>query len=212
MEEYDVNIDHARHSVGGDYGHIFRRLIHVSMALIPVLYYVYGEEISSQLSLAPQEFVSLTCVTILLVEAIRLKSGIVIVGQREYEASQISAMAWGTFAVSISLLMAPTMGRDGIQAGVFGIPIILGLCIVDPVMGEVKRRTSGLRAAILVGGAVSYGIWMSCTLYLDTPLIATALLAPLTVIGELPRTNVIDDNATMVLIPLAGAILLNPFL
>jgi hypothetical protein len=53
---------------------------------------------------------------------------------------------------------------------------------------------------------------MSCTLYLDTPLIATALLAPLTVIGELPRTNVIDDNATMVLIPLAGAILLNPFL
>jgi hypothetical protein len=28
----------------------------------------------------------------------------------------------------------------------------------------------------------------------------------------LPRTNVIDDNATMVLIPLAGAILLNPFL
>jgi hypothetical protein len=151
-------------------------------------------------------------VAILLVEAIRLKSGIVIVGQREYEASQISAMAWGTFAVSIALLMAPTMGRDGIQAGVFGIPIILGLCIVDPVMGEVKRRTSGLRTAILVGGAVSYAIWVGCTLYLDTPLIATALLAPLTVIGELPRTNVIDDNATMVLIPLAGAILLNPFL
>ncbi|MED5268027.1 MAG: hypothetical protein VYB00_04320 [Candidatus Thermoplasmatota archaeon] len=212
MEEYDVNIDHARHSVGGDYGHIFRRLIHVSMALIPVLYYAYGEEISSQLNLAPQEFVSLTCVAILLVEAIRLKSGIVIVGQREYEASQISAMAWGTFAVSIALLMAPTMGRDGIQAGVFGIPIILGLCIVDPVMGEVKRRTSGLRTAILVGGAASYAIWMSCTLYLDTPLIATAILAPLTVIGELPSTNVIDDNATMVLIPLAGAILLNPFL
>ena len=36
MEQYDVNIDHARHSIGGDYGHIFRRLTHVSMALIPV--------------------------------------------------------------------------------------------------------------------------------------------------------------------------------
>ena len=212
MEEYDVNIDHARHSVGGDYGHIFRRFTHVSMALIPVLYYVYGQEISSQLNLDPQEFVSLTCVAILLVEAIRLKSGIVIVGQREYEASQISALAWGTFAVSIALLMAPTMGREGIQAGVFGIPIILGLCIVDPIMGEVKRRTSGLRTAILIGGAVSYVIWLGCTFYLDTPLMASILLAPLTVIGELPRTNVIDDNATMVLIPLAGAILLNPFL
>lgn len=212
MEQYDVNIDHARHSIGGDYGHIFRRLTHVSMALIPVLYYVYGQEISSRLNLSPEEFVSLTCVTILLVEAIRLKSGIVIVGQREYEASQISALAWGTFAVSLALLIAPTMGGEGIQAGVFGIPIILGLCIVDPVMGEVKRRTSGLQSAILIGGAVSYAIWFGCTFYLNTPLIASILLAPLTVIGELPRTNLIDDNATMVLIPLAGVILLYPFL
>ena len=212
MEQYDVNIDHARHSIGGDYGHIFRRLTHVSMALIPVLYYVYGQEISSRLNLSPEEFVSLTCVTILLVEAIRLKSGIVIVGQREYEASQISALAWGTFAVSLALLMAPTMGGEGIQAGVFGIPIILGLCVVDPVMGEVKRRTSGLQSAILIGGVVSYAIWLGCTFYLDTPLIASVLLAPLTVIGELPRTNIIDDNATMVLIPLAGVILLYPFL
>ena len=212
MEQYDVNIDHARHSIGGDYGHIFRRLTHVSMALIPVLYYVYGQEISSRLNLSPEEFVSLTCVTILLVEAIRLKSGIVIVGQREYEASQISALAWGTFAVSLALLIAPTMGGEGIQAGVFGIPIILGLCIVDPVMGEVKRRTSGLQSAILIGGAVSYVIWFGCTFYLNTPLIASILLAPLTVIGELPRTNLIDDNATMVLIPLAGVILLYPFL
>ena len=212
MEEYDPNIDHARHSVGGDYGHIFRRITHVSMALIPILYYVYGQETSSRLNLDPEEFVSLTCVAILLVEAIRLKSGIVIVGQREYEASQISALAWGTFAVSIALLMAPTMGRERIQAGVFGIPIILGLCIVDPVMGEVKRRTNGLQTAILVGGAASYAIWLGCTFYLDTPLLAAILLAPLTVIGELPRTNVIDDNATMVLIPLAGVILLNPFL
>ncbi len=212
MEDYDVNIDHARHSVGGDYGHIFRRLTHVSMALIPILYYVYGLEISSRLSLEPQEFVSLTCVAILIVEAIRLKSGIVIIGQREYEASQISALAWGTLAVSIALLMAPTMGREGIEAGVFGIPIILGLCIVDPVMGEVKRRTSGLQSAVIIGGVVSYAIWIGCTLYLDTPLVASIILAPLTVIGELPRTNVIDDNATMVLIPLAGVILLNPFL
>jgi len=212
MEQYDVNIDHARHSIGGDYGHIFRRLTHVSMALIPVLYYVYGQEISSRLNLSPEEFVSLTCVTILLVEAIRLKSGIVIVGQREYEASQISALAWGTFAVSLALLTAPTMGGEGIQAGVFGIPIILGLCIVDPVMGEVKRRTSGMQSAILIGGVVSYAIWLGCTFYLDTPLIASVLLAPLTVIGELPRTNIIDDNATMVLIPLAGVILLYPFL
>ena len=40
-------------------------------------------------------------------EAIRLRTGIVIIGQREYESSQISALAWGSIAVSLALL-APT--------------------------------------------------------------------------------------------------------
>ncbi|SVE37977.1 uncharacterized protein METZ01_LOCUS490831, partial [marine metagenome] len=38
------------------------------------------------------------------------------------------------------------------------------------------------------------------------------LLAPLTVLGELPRVKYIDDNATMILFPLAALLLLSPFL
>ena len=41
---------------------------------------------------------------------------------------------------------------------------------------------------------------------------AAILLAPLTVLGELPKTKDIDDNATMILFPLAGLMLLLPFL
>ena len=84
--------------------------------------------------------------------------------------------------------------------------------VSSPSGNRLSRwRTSGLRTAILIGGAVSYAIWLGCTFYLDTPLMASILLAPLTVIGELPRTNVIDDNATMLLIPLAGILILEPF-
>ena len=101
MEEYDVNVDHAKHSIGGDFGHVIRRVTHVSMVIIPLLYYSHGHSIAANLSLNPQEFVSLVCLSIILVEGIRLKMGIVVIGQREYESNQISALAWGLSLIHI---------------------------------------------------------------------------------------------------------------
>ena len=51
------------------------------MACIPYLYYVHGEDISSIFSLEMREFVSVVCILILVIEAIRLRTGIVIVGR-----------------------------------------------------------------------------------------------------------------------------------
>ena len=86
------------------------------------------------------------------------------------------------------------------------------LSVVDPVMGEIKRTKQDLRLAIYVGLAVSYTVWLGCHFWLGTEIIAAILLAPLTVLGELPKTKDIDDNATMILFPLAGLMLLLPFL
>jgi len=44
-----------------------------------------------------------------------------------------------------------------------------------------------------------------------TPLWMAVLLAPVCMIAEWPRLRYIDDNATMVLIPLALVIILEPF-
>lgn len=49
--------------------------------------------------------------------------------------------------------------------------------------------------------------WYFC----NTPLWMAAVMAPLTVAAEWPRLRYIDDNATMILIPLAGVVLLHPF-
>ena len=46
MEDYNVNVDHAKHSIGGDFGHVIRRITHVSMVIIPLLYYSYGNTLS----------------------------------------------------------------------------------------------------------------------------------------------------------------------
>ena len=208
----DHFVDHVGHSIGGFGGHAFRRLTHVSMASIPYLYYVHGEAISSYFSLQAREFVSAICILILIIEAVRLMSGIVIVGQREYESNQISALAWGALAVALAILIAPEGENGSMEAGKYGAPIILGMTLVDPVMGEVKRTQKNLRTAIIAGLAVSYAVWIGCHFWIGTELIAALLLAPLTVLGELPPTRAIDDNATMVLFPLFGLVLLLPFL
>ena len=207
----EVFVDHVEHSIGGFGGHAFRRATHVTMAIIPYLYYVHGNDISSYFQLAPNQFVSLVCISILIIEALRLRFGIVIIGQREYESYQISALAWGALAVSLALLIAPQKG-ELMEAGLYGAPIIFGMTIVDPVMGEIKRIKQDLRLAIGIGRLVSYVVWLSCYYWLGTDLIVVALLAPLTVAGELPKTKAIDDNATMILFPLAGLILMFPFL
>ena len=208
----DVFVDHVGHSVGGMGGHAFRRLTHVSMASIPYLYYVHGERISSYFSLQAREFVSVICILILVIELVRLKTGIVSVGQREYESSQISALAWGALAVALAILIAPDGDNGTMEAGKYGAPIILGMTLVDPVMGEIKRTKKNLRTAIFTGLIVSYIVWVGCQFWIGTELIAALLLAPLTVLGEILPTREIDDNATMVLFPLSGLVLLLPFL
>ena len=208
----DVFVDHVGHSVGGMGGHAFRRLTHVSMASIPYLYYVHGERISSYFSLQAREFVSAICILILVTELVRLRTGIVIVGQREYESSQISALAWGALAVALAILVAPEGENGTMEAGKYGAPIILGMTLVDPVMGQIKRTQKNLRASIFTGLIVSYTVWIGCHFWIGTELIAALLLAPLTVLGEILPTREIDDNATMVLFPLAGLVLLLPFL
>ena len=181
------------------------------MTAIPFVYYLYGQDVADIISLDAKQLVSAICLLILFAEVIRIRLGIVIFGQREYEADQISALAWGGLAVSLALLLAPGEG-EGLEAGIYGIPLIVGLTMVDPVMGEIKRTKQDLRLAIYVGLAVSYIVWLGCHFWLGTEIIAAILLAPLTVLGELPKTKDIDDNATMILFPLAGLMLLLPFL
>jgi hypothetical protein len=48
--------------------------------------------------------------------------------------------------------------------------------------------------------------------FLGTPAWVAVILAPLTVLGEIPRVKWIDDNATMILFPLTVLLLLTPFL
>ena len=206
MEDFEYEADHVKHSIGGRGGHIFRRFFHVGMVVFPWLYFEHGEAIADVFSQTPVQFAAMLGFVAFFAELLRMRWGLLIVGQREYEANQISALGWGAFAVCLALILAPQEG-GGLEAGKYTIPLICGLTFVDPVMGEVKRAKKGMKNAILIGLIVSYSIWLASVMLFSTPLLAAVLLAPLTVAGEVPRLTWIDDNATMILFPLIPLLL-----
>jgi hypothetical protein len=190
-------------SVGGIQGHLLRRTIHLSMICIPYLFFEFGERIASSISIERDELIAFFLIAIILGEYIRLKLGFTVFGQRAYEAHQVSALAWGGFSICLVLLIVPHEA--------YAYPLIISLALGDPFMGELRRKKVShnmLVASTLVLLAL---IWMGAWHFFDTPLWFVPIMAPLCMVSEWPRYSIIDDNATMLLIPLAGVVTLLPF-
>ena len=213
MSEIEYEPDHVKHSVGGRKGHIFRRIFHISMIAIPWLYYTHGEAIGDLASLSPTQFISVVGFAAIILESLRIKFGILIVGQREYEKHQTSALAWGALSIVLTIVaLSPWEGSGDTHAGWLTIPIILSLAFGDPAMGEARRMSLDNRTVYGIGTIVCGLIWLACGYFFGTPYWMALLMGPLTMAAELPKLKWIDDNATMLLIPLATVLLIAPFL
>ena len=196
--------DPLDHSVGGMYGHIARRLFHVSMCIIPFLYFEYGEDIAGFISLSVGQTVSLFVLIAIVGEGIRLKLGFTVFGQRDYEAKQVSALAWGAFAIGMTLVTLPDSKE-------LVYPLILSLSFGDPFLGELRRKGLDSKSVFIGGTVFLLVIWLASWYMLQTPIWVAFILAPICVAAEWPRLRWIDDNATMLLIPLCVALLLVPW-
>ena len=69
--------------------------------------------------------------------------GWTIVGQRSYEAKQVSALAWGALGVGMVFLLTPEPE--------YAYPLILSLSLGDPLLGELRRKVSQLKWSLLQG-------------------------------------------------------------
>ena len=191
-------------SIGGMSGHVLRRVIHLSMSFIPVLYFEFGEATADAVNLSLSQFVSVVILVAIVGEALRLKFGVTIIGQRAYEAKQVSALAWGAIAVGMVLLLVPEKA--------YAYPLILSLSLGDPLLGEMRRKDFSVSTVIWAGALGIASIWACCAIWVGTPWLLVALMGPMCVAAEWPRLRYIDDNATMLLIPLAFVLILEPFL
>ena len=205
MSEQVELTDPVDHSVGGMYGHLFRRGFHIGMSIIPLIYYEYGEKLSAMVSITELQLVSALTIAIVLAEGIRLKLGVTIFGQRDYESKQVSALAWGGFAVGLTFLTLSEYPE-------LVWPLILSLSLGDPFLGEIRRKGLDAKSVFIYGSIFVGLIWVATWHFLDTPIWMAILMAPICVAAEWPRLRWIDDNATMLLIPLSVIIMLVPWL
>ena len=207
MEGYSGQVemtDPIEQSKGGVYGHVLRRGIHLGLSFIPFIYFEFGKDFANMVGLNLPQFVSAIIIALIIAEAIRLKFSITIFGQREYEAHQVSALGWGAIGIGLVILMAP--------AEEYIWQLILSLSIGDPLMGELRRKGFEDKQVMIYSTLAIAAIWMACWHFFATPLWLVPLMAPLCMISEWPRLRWIDDNATMVLIPLCAILLLDPFI
>ncbi|MGA0331827.1 MAG: hypothetical protein ACO3NJ_05055 [Candidatus Poseidoniaceae archaeon] len=191
-------------SVGGMSGHILRRGIHLAMSFLPLLYFEFGDAFAEAVSLTLEQVVSAIILIAVVGEALRLRMGWTIVGQRSYEAKQVSALAWGALGVGMVFLLTPEPA--------YAYPLILSLSLGDPLLGELRRKNSSTQTVILAGVLGIAFIWAGCAYFVGTPWLFMPLMAPICVAAEWPRLRYIDDNATMLLIPLAVVLIFDPFL
>ena len=199
-----MKVDPIGQSVGGLKAHILRRMFHLSMAFIPWIFYEYGDEIGVEWSISKERFASLVIMIIIIGEIIRLKLGFVVFGQRQYEANQVSALAWGGFSVGLVLLM--------FEEAKYGYPLIFSLTFIDPLLGEARRMGFDKTKVNIIGIAGAAIIWIICWYSVGTPLLLAVIMAPLVVAAESPRLKWIDDNATMLLIPAAALLIISVWL
>ena len=190
-------------SIGGMRGHVLRRGIHLSMSFLPFIYFAYGEDVANAVGVSLDRLVASIVLVALTGEGLRLRFGWTVFGQRDYEAHQISALAWGAFGVGMVFLLAPTEA--------YAWPLILSLSLGDPLMGELRRKDLEARQVMIASTFALLLVWLGAWYLFGTPLWMAVLLAPVCMIAEWPRLRYIDDNATMVLIPLALVIILEPF-
>ena len=191
-------------SIGGVSGHLLRRGIHLAMSFLPFLYFEFGEDVADMVSLTLEQVVSCVILIAIVGESLRLRMGWTIVGQRSYEAKQVSALAWGALGVGMVFLLTPNPA--------YAYPLILSLSLGDPLLGELRRKGVSTQNVILAGVLGIAIIWAGCAYLVETPWLLVPLMAPICVAAEWPRLRYIDDNATMLLIPLAVILTIEPFL
>ena len=186
-------------SVGGIWGHMTRRTIHLAMGGFPFLFFYLHDNAEAQ------KIVSAIVIFAIIAEAIRLKLGVAIFGQRHYESKQVSALAWGAFAIGITFLTLPNNPE-------FVFPLIISLSFGDPFLGELRRKNLDSKNVFVIGSIFVAIIWAISWHFLSTPLWLAPLMGLICVGSEWPRLRWIDDNATMILIPLAVILLIMPWL
>lgn len=175
-----------------DYGHLFRRAFHLCAPLI-LVYYVLPDRL---LGISKEALLLLGLFGLLVLEAVRLFTGRIFFGLREYEKGQISAFAWAGIGVTIAFLFFPMP---------FVVCSVVGLGWTDPLIGEMRKRKM-MRYYPATPLAVYFLIAVACLfVFSEISMIQVFILGFVCSVAaisvEKPKLP-IDDDFLMLVVPL----------
>ncbi|HIH01808.1 TPA: hypothetical protein HA259_07035 [Thermoplasmata archaeon] len=178
---------------------LVRRLVHCLIAVTPV-YYLLPEE----LPLAPFRRWHLLIAFFLViaaVESIRLWRKATFFGLRPHEKHSIASFAWAAAGITIALWLMPWE---------IATPVLIGMGLVDPLAGELRRTGRPRCVAICLPMSVyaticAVTLWALTDVTMPLILALSAVGASLAVPAERWRSHYVDDDFLMIVVP--GAIM-----
>ncbi|MFQ5908195.1 MAG: hypothetical protein ACE5JE_05145 [Thermoplasmata archaeon] len=182
-------------------GPVLRRAIHI---VSPVLlgYYLLPDDLYIGV---PKLLVAVVFwLVTLVVEVLRLLGRLEILGIRDYERGQVSAYFWGGTGLILGLALFPPP---------FVVVAMFGMAWIDP-LATLTRRRGGYPYVPLIAHLVLATVGLALLTTLAFPAILTLALiaAVVAVAAEYPRLRWIDDDFTMLMVPLIALTLVGALL
>ena len=176
-----------------DWGHVLRRLVHISSPLFLIYYWLPdplwaggpGRQIGLLVAL----------LATLVFEAFRIAKQLNIIGMRPYESERMSAAAWAGIALFIAFLFFPIE---------ISAPALFGMAWIDPLCGELRKRNSRLYPNLpkIAYFALVTAVMIATVGLSIGVLVAAVLAAQVAISVEKTKTRFLDDDFTMLVIPL----------
>lgn len=185
--------------------HIYRRLIHISMMLIPWIFEGYVQYIQPLMPISNLTFGLLLIMLAISVESIRLYFGTLFFAQRPYERHQLSSLFWTACAILAVLAFTPEYHGSILP---YTFPLITSMAIGDPLLGECRAYKLPTYVSILITLILLMIVWFISFLFFSIPAYAIFLMPCLAILGEYPSSRYIDDNALMLGLPLMALIII----
>jgi len=165
----------------------YRRSAHV-FATVSISYYFISD--AGIMGFAKRFLIVSILLTLVLLDLYRMKRAISPSGFREYETSRFGSYIYFGIGTCILLLLFPQQ---------IAIPCIVSSALVDPVIGEVRRKHF-LLAYLLgfgIGFLIFYSVWLTSEISIQVSLISASLL----VLSELKKNRYLDDDLLTQIVP-----------
>lgn len=172
-----------------------RRLVHCLIAFAPV-YYLIPVELSVS-PLMRWHLLIAFFAAIVLFESVRLWRKATFFGLRPHERDTVASHAWAAAGITLALWLMPWE---------IATPVLIGMGLVDPLIGELRRAKYARWLQIVPPLAAYATICMTALVTLtDAPILElisiSCLGAILAVAAERRRIPYVDDDFLMIIVP-----------